>query len=78
MGYVEANIARMAYPRYRQRGLDIGSGPVESACKRLVGGRLKGPGMHWRPEGAAGILTLRTAWINGDWRSFWNTKPLAA
>jgi hypothetical protein len=37
----------MDYPRYRSKGWQIGSGPVESACKTVVGQRLKGPGMRW-------------------------------
>ena len=78
VGYVGANVERMEYPAYRAEGLDIGSGPVESACKRLVGGRLKGPGMRWTPAGAEAILALRVCWFNGQWRELWKSKPLAA
>jgi len=78
IGYVESNAERMDYPSYRKAGLSIGSGPVESACKRLVGGRLKGPGMHWTVAGADSILALRTTWYNGQWQSLWQSKPLAA
>ena len=38
---------RMDYPRYVRNGWQIGSGPVESACKTVVGNRLKGGGMRW-------------------------------
>lgn len=78
IGYVGSNIERMDYPGYRAQRLDIGSGPVESACKRLVGGRLKGPGMRWTPAGAEAILALRVCWFNGQWQSLWRSKPLAA
>ena len=78
IGYVDANLERMHYPAYRAEGLDIGSGPVESACKRLVGGRLKGPGMRWTPAGAEAILALRVCWFNGQWQELWESKPLAA
>jgi len=78
VGYVGANLERMHYPAYRAEGLDIGSGPVESACKRLVGGRLKGPGMRWTPAGAEAILALRVCWFNGQWQELWESKPLAA
>ena len=78
IGYVAANVERMEYPRYRAAGLSIGSGPVESACKRLVGGRLKGPGMRWNVAGAEAILALRITWFNGQWQSLWQSKPLAA
>ena len=68
----------MDYPTYRADGLSIGSGPIESACKRLVGGRLKGPGMRWNAPGADAILALRITWLNGDWHDLWKSKPLAA
>ena len=41
-GYVRSNRFRMDYPRYRANGWLIGSGHVESACKGVVGLRLKG------------------------------------
>ena len=78
IGYVASNVGRMDYPSYLRRGLDIGSGPVESACKRLVGGRLKGPGMRWTRPGAEAVLALRTAWFNNQWEQLWQSKPLAA
>lgn len=76
--YVTNNVSRMDYPAYRRRGLDVGSGPVEAACKVLVGARLKQAGMRWTLPGAAAILSLRTLWCNDDWRAFWESKPLAA
>jgi len=39
---------RMDYPRYLANGWQIGSGPVESACKTVVANRLKGSGMRSR------------------------------
>lgn len=51
---------------------------MKSACKRLVGERLKGPGMRWTVGGADAILALRIAWLNGQWEQFWQSKPLAA
>ena len=38
---------RMDYPTYEANGWFIGSGAVESACKTVVGSRLKGSGMRW-------------------------------
>ena len=37
----------MDYAAYRARGLQIGSGSIERACKQLVTSRLKGAGMVW-------------------------------
>ena len=76
--YIVPHVSRMDYPSYRADGLSIGSGPIESACKRLVGGRLKGPGMRWNAPGADAILALRITWLNGQWHDLWKSKPLAA
>jgi hypothetical protein len=58
--YVAGNARRMDYPAYRQRGLPLGSGAVESAAKSVVQFRMKRPGMRWSDRGARAILTLRT------------------
>jgi hypothetical protein len=50
---------RMDYPRYVANGWQIGSGPVESGCKRLVTQRLKGAGMRWGERGTDTMCHLR-------------------
>jgi len=57
--YFEDNKERMHYEKYRRMKLPIGSGTVESACKNVIGGRLKGGGMTWSPSGADGMLQIR-------------------
>ncbi len=47
IGYLERNAHRMEYPDYLAKGWCIGSGAVESACKTVVGQRLKLAGMRW-------------------------------
>ena len=59
--------AQMANPTFRSQGYQIGSGLAESACKRVIGERLKGPGMHWTVAGGQRIATLRAAWLSGRW-----------
>jgi hypothetical protein len=44
--YLTNQDARLAYDRFRARGLDIGSGQVESACKNVVAARMKRAGMR--------------------------------
>ncbi|MFO0866404.1 MAG: hypothetical protein U0744_17460 [Gemmataceae bacterium] len=44
--YLENQAGHIDYPRYREMGLSIGSGVVESQCKTLVGGRCKQAGMR--------------------------------
>jgi hypothetical protein len=46
-GYLERNAHRTEYPEYLAEGWYIGSGAVESACKTVVGQRLKLAGMRW-------------------------------
>jgi hypothetical protein len=51
LGYFGNQVHRMDYPTYEANGWFIGSGAVESACKTVVGQRMKGSGMRWS-EGA--------------------------
>jgi hypothetical protein len=72
--YVENQVHRMDYPLYRAKGWQIGSGPVESACKRVVGQRLNGAGMRWGEAGADAVCRLRALFLSesGPWEAFWN------
>jgi hypothetical protein len=58
-GYVRRHRERMRYPQFRARGLQIGSGPVEAACKVITGQRLRRAGMRWSDDGADHVLALR-------------------
>ena len=69
---------RLAYDKFRARGLDIGSGRVEAACKHVVGVRMKRSGMRWSRNGSQSTLSLRVAWMNGQWDALWAKRPLAA
>lgn len=64
---------RMDYPRYVANGWQIGSGPVESGCKRLVTQRLKGAGMRWGPRGTDALCHLRALLLchPNQWDEFW-------
>lgn len=75
--YAITKVDRMDYPAYRARGWPIGSGMIEATCKQLVGGRLKGPGMHWTEQGALAITALRATELNGRWHQTWNSLLLA-
>jgi hypothetical protein len=55
------------YANYRRRGLPLGSGAVESAIRRVVNLRLKGPGLMWLEENAEAALALRAAALSGRW-----------
>jgi hypothetical protein len=70
IGYFTRNSKRMHYDQYLDRGLHIGSGIAESACKCLVQARLKQAGMRWSPDGAASILQLRRLWLDNPQANF--------
>ena len=65
-GYFRINAQRMRYYSYRDQGLPVGSGAVESAAKHLVQQRMKRAGMRWSELGARAILHLRCALLNHD------------
>jgi hypothetical protein len=67
---------RMNYPVWRQRGWQIGSGPVESACKRVVTQRLKGAGMRWSERGSNAMCHLCALQLSqsNQWAAFWKRK----
>jgi hypothetical protein len=72
--YYTNNQHRMNYPAYRQRGLQIGSGTIESGCKRVVKARLDQAGMTWTVEGARAVLKARAAYLSGQWDDFWQSQ----
>lgn len=57
LGYFRQHWERIRYLEFRSQGYHIGSGVVESQCKRL-GQRVKGPGMNWHPAGLAALLAV--------------------
>ena len=65
---------RMDYPSYVAKGWAIGSGPVESACKTVIGQRMKGAGMRWSEHGAAEVSHVRALLKSGDgqWNARWH------
>lgn len=70
--YLEHNLTRIDYPRYRKLGLPIGSGQVEAQCKTLVGARCKQAGMrNWTYAGAESVLRLRAAKHDGSFDDLW-------
>jgi hypothetical protein len=75
--YLRNNLPRTDYPTYQAHGWQIGSGPVEAACKTVVGQRLKGSGMRWGDDGADALCRLRALYLSepDQWESFWLAHP---
>jgi hypothetical protein len=69
--YFQNNYTRMDYPAYEASGYHITSSTTESACRHVVGDRLKRSGMRWTTEGAQYTTLLRLKWKNGKWTDFW-------
>ena len=68
--YFEANKERMRYDEYRARGMQIGSGQIESCCKQMVVTRFKRSGCKFGAgrERAAGTEDLgRTCGGKSSW-----------
>jgi hypothetical protein len=63
--YLERHREHINYAMYKELGLPLGSGMVESACKWLIQQRFKGVGMRWSADGFNHLLHLRLAWVNG-------------
>jgi hypothetical protein len=63
--YLDTHQHHIQYEKFKELGLPIGSGMVESACKWLIQQRFKGVGMRWSETGFNHLLHLRLAWVNG-------------
>jgi len=69
--YFRSKAERMRYPAFRAKGMHIGSGIAEAACKTVVSTRAKRSGMRWTPDGLDAILALRTSVLNLSYDPFW-------
>lgn len=75
--YLENNLDRVDYPRYRRLGLPVTSTLMESLVKEF-NLRVKGTEKFWNdPQGAEAILTVRAALLSEDDRftRFFATRP---
>lgn len=70
--FFRRNGERMNYADFISRGLPIGSGPVEAACKSVVKSRMCRSGMRWSRKGGQKILNLRVYAKADRWEKFWN------
>lgn len=62
--YFMNNKDKMRYEMFKDRGLCIGSGAIESANKYVVQRRLKQAGMKWTEDNANYMVHLRAEYIN--------------
>lgn len=79
LGYFRNQVHRMDYPTYEANGRYIGSGAVESACKTVVGQRMKCSGMRWSEAGAHAVCHVRALYRSehGQRTAFWQRSMAA-
>jgi len=65
--YLSKRLRFLNFHDYRKRGLPIGSGVTEAACKIVFTQRFKRSGMTWKRESGQHILNLRTLTLSGLW-----------
>jgi len=73
--YYTNNVARMRYPEYRARGIQIGSGSIESGCNHVIGARLDRAGMIWTVAGARTVAKVRARLRSGRWEETIARRP---
>jgi hypothetical protein len=67
--YLSSRIKHMDYADYRRKGIPVGSGVTEAACKTVYTQRLKLSGMNWKKPGAQTVLNLRVILLSGVWET---------
>lgn len=64
--YLTNRKPRLSYRQLLERGLEIGSGAIESAIRQVVAIRFDGPGMRWGQR-AQHLLSLLCLRLSGGW-----------
>ena len=68
----------MPYPALLDRGIDIGSGAIESAVRQIVELRFDGPGMKWgddRPQHMLDLVCARLSRLSEELQESIATAP---
>lgn len=78
INYYEEHEDRMMYKTYREKGLLIGSGPIEAAHRNVIQQRAKLSGQKWSIKGAQAIINLRCYNKSNAWGIIDNIIKLAA
>ena len=67
IGYYTNHQKRMQYHIFKEKGLVIGSGAIESAHKDVLQKRLKLYGQRWTKKGLQKVAQLRVAYKSNQW-----------
>jgi hypothetical protein len=69
--FFRKNRKLMRYYEFLNRGLPIGSGPIEAAAKTIVRQRMCRSGMSWSCEKGQYVVTIRSYVLSGLWDEAW-------
>ena len=72
MHYMAERRTMIQYPKFLDRGWQIGSGPTESLCKTTTA-RIKGSGMRWDADNAEAVASLAAMEQSHQWDTYWKT-----
>jgi len=67
--YVINNFDRIDYKLYTEKGYYVGSGAIESGNKVVLQKRMKLAGMRWSETPAQNVLSLRSKFESGLWKT---------
>jgi len=65
--YLQKRRRFLDYHGCRRRGVPLGSGVTEAACKTVFTQRLKQSGMRWQVQGGQVVVDLRVLRLSGVW-----------
>ena len=69
IGYLvrHGEAGRMSYRHFRQLGIPLGSGAIESGIRQVINRRLKSNSLFWRESNAESMLQVRCQLISDRW-----------
>jgi hypothetical protein len=76
--YLANNKDRIQYKTYRQEGLFIGSGAIESANREVIQKRMKLSGQRWTRQGVQQVANLRVIFKSKRWEKLVQQIKMAA
>lgn len=65
------HLQHLGYCERLAKGRSIGSGPIEGACKYVIGRRLRQTGGRWRKQNAVRMGALCSTHYAHDWNVDW-------
>ena len=76
--YFQKHTKRMQYKAFKEKGYQITSSVIESACRHVVAQRCRKTSMRWTDEGLNAILEWRCLNKNKAWDRYWYPDTKAA